>query len=95
MDQVWSRLGDTQSKRSIDQIHPKYPDSRKIFFLMNIPIISIKTGSKIEINELDNYDEAYLTTYQQLIDKLIFLTYITRWDNAFVIERPSKHNINA
>lgn len=54
----------------------------------------MKAGSAIEMNEPDDYDEADLATYQQLMGKLIYLACGTRPDIAFVVGRLGKHNTN-
>lgn len=51
----------------------------------NANVILMKTGSSIKINKFDNYEEIELRSYQRLIDKLIYLTYSTRPDIAFII----------
>lgn len=58
----------------------------------NAPTIPMKADSGIEMNEPDDYDEADLGEYQQLIGKLMYLACGTRPDIAFVVGRLSKHN---
>lgn len=56
------------------------------------PNIPIKTSSFIKITEVNNCKRTKLLTYQQLIEKLIYLLYNMRIDILFVIERLSKYN---
>lgn len=58
----------------------------------NAPIILMKAGSFIKINEPDDYDKADLGDYQRLIGKLMYLAYKTRPNIAFIVGRLSKHN---
>lgn len=60
----------------------------------NFVHISIKAGYFIEILKSGDYDKADLKDYQCLIKKLIYLSYDTKPDNAFVISKLSKHNAN-
>lgn len=46
----------------------------------------MKTGFSIEIIESHNYDELELFSYQDVIDKLIYLAYNTRPDITFAVK---------
>lgn len=61
----------------------------------NANFIHIKAGSSIDIREPNAYKETDLQEYQQLIKKLIYLTYSIRLDIAFNIGQFSKHIINS
>lgn len=54
--------------------------------------ISMKAGSIIEMNEVDDYDETDLKAYQRLIGKLMNLLCGTRPDISFAIRQLSKCN---
>lgn len=54
----------------------------------------MKVESAIKINKLDDYNKTNLTTYQQLIGKIIYLIYGTRPDIAFTVKRLNKYNGN-
>ena len=58
----------------------------------NAPTIPMKARSAIEMNKPNDYNEADLATYQQLIGKLIYLVCGTRPDIAFAVGRLGKHN---
>lgn len=47
--------------------------------------ILIKSGHFINIPEVDIYKKTDLKTYQQLIKKLIYLSYETRFDITFIV----------
>ncbi len=61
----------------------------------NASIIPIKTGSAIEMNEPDDYNEADLGEYQRLIGKLMYLVCGTRLDKVFVVGRLGKYNADS
>ncbi len=60
----------------------------------NANIISMKAYSTIKMSELKDYKKTNLYIYQQLIDKLIYLSYGTRLNIVFIIGQLSKHNAN-
>lgn len=58
----------------------------------NSVYILMKTGCFIKISEPGDYEEADIKPYQQLIGKLMYLSYGTRPDIAFAVGQLSKHN---
>lgn len=46
------------------------------------------------MQEENDYKKANLKTYQQLVNKLIYLSYSTRLNIAFVVGQLSKYNLN-
>lgn len=60
----------------------------------NANVIPMKAGSAIEMTEPEDYEEADLRTYQQLIGKLMYLACGTKPDISFVVGQLSRHNAN-
>lgn len=54
----------------------------------------MKAKSAIKISEPDNYDKINIYMYQQLINKLIYLTFGIKPDIAFAIRQFNRHNAN-
>lgn len=48
--------------------------------------IFMKVGSIIKMNKAGNYKETYLKAYKRLIRKLMYLSYSTRPDIAFLVK---------
>lgn len=61
------------------------------FNSVNIPM---KTSYFIKMTEYNNYEKAEIKPYQQLIKKLIYLSFSTRLDIAFAIRQVNKHNLD-
>lgn len=60
----------------------------------NANIILIKVRLSIKIFKLNDYNKSDLYTYQQLIRKLIYLTYKTRSNIVFIIGQLNRYNTN-
>lgn len=55
-------------------------------------IFPMKTGSTLLLDQAKDYIQANLIIYQQLIGKLIYLTFVTRPNIAFVVYQLSRYN---
>lgn len=56
--------------------------------------ISMKVGYFIKMSESSNYNKADFKSYQQVIRKLIYLLYRTRYNITFAIGQLSKYNVD-
>lgn len=54
----------------------------------------MKTDNFIEIENRDDYEDVDLKTYQWLIGKLMYISYDTWLDTAFVVKQLNKPNID-
>lgn len=54
----------------------------------------MKTKILIEMIKSEDYEKTKLCSYLYLISKLIYLTYDTRSDIAFIVKQLSKYNSN-
>ena len=55
-------------------------------------VLPVKAGSTLVLNQVEDHPQLDLIVYQQLVSKLIYLSYGTRLDIAFVVEQLSRHN---
>ena len=60
--------------------------------LSHLIVLPVKTGSTLFLDQISDYQQAKLTTYQQLVEKFMYLSCETRPDIAFVVRQLSCHN---
>ena len=60
--------------------------------LYHLTILPVKVGSILFLDQAGNHQQADLTKYQRLIGKLMYLSYGTQPDIAFVMGQLSCHN---
>lgn len=61
----------------------------------NLVKILMKVDNFIDIQKTNNYKKTNLKTYQQLIEKLIYLLYRIRLNIAFVVDQFNRQNTDS
>lgn len=62
--------------------------------LYHLTILLVKADFTLILDQTSGYQEANITIYQQLIGKLIYLSYGTCPNIAFIVSQLSYHNSN-